>query len=98
MRGAASFGAKACARVTDVWAFSNCSSYMSPGSDHGAVEGVGRGKIFRLCQGQLKLSSLEGNARCGQICAQRGGQHEKQRCKRGQDADAAQKNEQHEMA
>ena len=56
MRGAASFGAKACARVTDVWAFSNCSSYMSPGSDHGAVEGMDRGKIFRLCQGQVKLS------------------------------------------
>tara|TARA_Y100000385_G_C13029520_1_gene610086 strand:+ start:972 stop:1169 length:198 start_codon:yes stop_codon:yes gene_type:complete len=30
--------------------------------------------------------------------AQRGGQHEKQRCKRGQGADAAQKIEHHEMA
>jgi hypothetical protein len=29
---------------------------MSPGSDHGAVEGMGRGKIFRLCLGQVKLS------------------------------------------
>ena len=91
MRGAASFGAKACARVADVWAFRTAQLYMSPRSDHGAVEGMGRGKILRLCQGQLKLSGLKGNARCGQIRAQRGGQHEKQRCKRGQDADAARK-------
>ena len=46
MRGAASFGAKACACVADVWGFSKLSQLnMSPGSDHGAVEGMGRGKI-----------------------------------------------------
>ena len=65
--------------------------HMSPYDDHGVVEGMGHSKILRLCQGQLKFSCLEGNACCGQIRAQRGGQHEKQSCKRGHNAQAVQK-------
>ena len=56
MRGARRFwrqGPRARGRCLGFFELSQL--HMSPYGDHGVVEGMGHGKILRLCQGQLKF-------------------------------------------